>query len=273
MTSALITGCSKGIGFATALALGRAGFTVHATMRNPKGSPELAQAAEKERLAIRVFQMDVDSDDSVRNTIQSIQGAHGPVDILINNAGIETSGSIEEIPIANVRAVMETNYFGALRCIQAVMPEMRKRKSGCIVNISSVAGRLSSSPFAAYAASQWALEALSEGLAQEGKVFNIRVAIVEPGIIDTGMARNLAKPPAPSPYPQAERMSAMFAASLQERPTAPPVVAEKILEIIQSGTWKLRHTAGPDADGYLQARASMTDEQWIARSAGVDTDQ
>jgi NAD(P)-dependent dehydrogenase (short-subunit alcohol dehydrogenase family) len=273
MTSALITGCSKGIGFATALALGRAGFTVHATMRNPKGSPELAQAAEKERLAIRVFQMDVDSDDSVRNTIQSIQGAHGPVDILINNAGIETSGSIEEIPIANVRAVMETNYFGALRCIQAVMPEMRKRKSGCIVNISSVAGRLSSSPFAAYAASKWALEALSEGLAQEAKVFNIRVAIVEPGIIDTGMARNLAKPPAPSPYPQAERMSAMFAASLQERPTAPPVVAEKILEIIQSGTWKLRHTAGPDADGYLQARASMTDEQWIARSAGVDTDQ
>jgi hypothetical protein len=83
------------------------------------------------------------------------------------------------------------------------------------------------------------------------------------------MARNLAKPPAPSPYPQAQRMAAMFTASLQT-PTAPPVVAEKILDIIQSGTWKLRHPAGPDAEGYLQMRASMTDEQWRDRGAGVD---
>jgi NAD(P)-dependent dehydrogenase (short-subunit alcohol dehydrogenase family) len=269
MASALITGTSKGIGFATALVLGRAGYTVYATMRNPKRSPEMAQTAEKECLPIRIFEMDVDSDASVQDTIQSIQRADGPIDILINNAGIETRGSIEELPIADVRAVMETNYFGPLRCIQAVMPEMRKRRSGCIINVSSVGGRLTSSPLTAYSASKWALEALSEGLAQEARTFNIRVAIVEPGIIDTGMARNLAKPPAPSPYPQAGRMAALFSTALQT-PTAPPVVARKILEIIESGTWKLRHPAGPDAENYLRMRASMTDEEWIDRGAAAD---
>lgn len=206
--------------------------------------------------------MDVDSDASVRETIASIQSTYGPIDVLVNNAGIERRGSVEELPISDFRALMETNYFGAIRCIQAVMPEMRKRRSGCIINVSSVGGRISSPPLTAYSASKWALEAMSEGLAQEAKIFNIRVAIVEPGIINTEMARRLATEPAASPYPQARRMAALFATSL-EKPTPPAVVGQKILEIIESGTWKLRHPAGPDAEGYIQRRASMTDEEWI----------
>lgn len=269
MKTALITGTSKGIGLETALVLGRAGYTVYATMRDPGRSSQLEEAVKRERLPIQISAMDVDSDASVKETIESIQSAQGPLDILVNNAGIEGRGSVEEMPISEARAIMETNYFGALRCIQAVMPEMRKRRSGFIINISSVGGRLSSPPLTAYSASKFALEALSEGLAQEAKMFNVHVAIVEPAITDTAMAQRVAAEPNPSVYPHARRMAALFATSLQ-KPTPPVVVAKKILEIIESGTWKLRHPVGPDAEGYLQWRASMTDEQWVDRGAADD---
>ena len=126
----------------------------------------------------------------------------GPIDVLVNNAGIDRSGSVEELPLADFRAVMETNYFGVIRCIQAVLPAMRQRRSGCIINVSSVAGHISSAPLAPYSASKFALEALSESLAQEVKPFNVRVAIVKPGIIDTPMARHIGVALGASPYPQ-----------------------------------------------------------------------
>jgi NAD(P)-dependent dehydrogenase (short-subunit alcohol dehydrogenase family) len=267
MKSVLITGASKGIGFATALVLGRAGYTVFATMRNPERAPGLAEIAQREGLPIRVYAMDVDSDVSVKQTIAAIQEERGLIDVLVNNAGTERSGSIEELPISEVRAVMETNYFGPLRCIQSMMPVMRKRRSGCIINISSVAGRLSSPPLTAYCASKWALEALSEGLAQEAKTFNIRVAIVEPGIIDTGMSRRIAALVSDSPYPQAKRMAEMFSNSLQQAPVQPDVVAQKVREIIESNSWTLRHPAGPNAARSLEVRASMSDEDWVSRGA------
>jgi NAD(P)-dependent dehydrogenase (short-subunit alcohol dehydrogenase family) len=261
MASVLVTGTSRGIGLETALVLGRAGYTVYATMRNPDGAPSLSQAAEKDRLPIKVLAMDVDSDSSVRETIGDIQKRFGPIDTLVNNAGIERSGSIEELPFSEFRAMMETNYFGAIRCIQAVLPSMRSRRDGCIINVTSVAGRVSTPPLTGYAASKFALEALSEGLAQEGKLFNIRVAVVQPGIINTEMAQGISKRRVQSPYPQGRRMSALFTASLQ-KPTPPVVVAEKILEIIESKSTQLRYPIGPDAEGYLQWRASMTDQQW-----------
>src|SRR5438045_4188878 len=130
MASVLITGTSKGIGLEAALAFGRAGHKVHATMRKPSQAPELAETAAGEKLPITVSAMDVDSDESVRQAIDAIQQAHGPIDVLVNNAGIERSGSVEELPLAEFRAVMETNYFGVIR-----------------INVSSVAGRISSSPF------------------------------------------------------------------------------------------------------------------------------
>src|SRR5438445_782606 len=157
--------------------------------------------------------MDVDSDASVTEGIGRIVKEGGPVDVLVNNAGIERTGSVEETPLAEFRAVMETNYFGAIRCIQAVLPAMRGRRSGCIVNVASVAGRIANSPMAAYTASKFALEALSEALAQEAKPFNVRVAIVEPGIIDTAMARRVESAHTPSPYPQERRFAAMFSAA------------------------------------------------------------
>jgi NAD(P)-dependent dehydrogenase (short-subunit alcohol dehydrogenase family) len=269
MASALITGTSKGIGLEAALALGRAGHKVHATMRNPAQSPQLAETAAREKLPITVSTMDVDSDQSVSRGIAAIQKDHGPIDVLVNNAGVERSGSVEELLQADFRAVMETNYFGALRCIQAVAPHMRQRRSGCIINVSSVAGRISCAPLTPYTATKWALEALSEGLAGEMKTFNVRVLIVEPGIIDTAMARRITDEGTNSPYRQRARFASLFQASLQN-PVPPSLVGQKILEIVENGTWQLRHPVGPDAAPFLEWRRKMTDEEWVELSSSDD---
>lgn len=266
MAVVLITGTSSGIGLATALAFARAKHKVYATMRNPKGAPELSRRAASEGLPISIATMDVDSDESVKTAIDHVVKESGAIDVLVNNAGIERSGSVEELPLAEFKAVMETNYFGALRCIQGVLPAMRKRRDGCIINIASVAGRIASSPLAPYTASKFALEALSESLAQEMKSFNVRVIIVEPGIIDTPMARRIETTQGPSPYPQQHRFAGMFTASLQN-PAPPSVVAEKLVEIAESGTWKLRHPVGPDAEAFLGWRRAMSDEEWVAWGA------
>jgi NAD(P)-dependent dehydrogenase (short-subunit alcohol dehydrogenase family) len=262
MALTLITGTSSGIGLATALALGRAGHNVHATMRNPIGAPELAQIVDKEKLPITISTMDVDSDSSVTEGIASITREAGPIEVLVNNAGIERTGSVEEMPLGEFRAVMETNYFGAIRCIQAVLPAMRVRRSGCIINVTSIGGRMANAPFAAYTASKFALEALSEVLAQEMKSFNVRVAIVEPSILATPMVRRLAVPHTPSPYPQQRRFAALYDAALKD-PVSPSVVGEKILEIVESRTWQLRHPVGPGAAAFLAWRKNMSDEESV----------
>lgn len=266
MATVLITGTSTGIGMATALAFGRAGHRVVATMRNPTAAPGLAEAAAREKLSVTVLPMDVDADASVRDGIARAEREVGAIDVLVNNAGIERMGSVEELPLSEFRAVMETNYFGVIRCTQAVLPAMRERRSGCIINVASVAGHVASAPMAAYAASKFALEALSECLAQEVASFNIRVAIVEPGIIDTQMSRHIGVALAPSPYAQQRRMAALFATALQA-PVPPSVVAEKILEIAVGDTPQLRHPVGPDAEPFLGWRRSMSDEVWVALGA------
>lgn len=262
MAPILITGTSSGIGLATAVAFAKAGHRVYATMRHPTRALEFERRAASGSLPITVAAMDVDSDESVKAGIDSILNEGGGIDVLVNNAGIERSGSVEELPLAEFRAVMETNYFGALRCIKGVIPAMRARRDGCIINIASVAGRIACSPLAAYTASKFALEALTESLAQEMKPFNVRVAIVEPGIIDTPMARRIENPPNPSQYPQQRRFGAMFTASLKN-PASPSVVAEKVVDIVDSGTWRLRHPVGPDAEGFLGWREAMNDEEWV----------
>jgi NAD(P)-dependent dehydrogenase (short-subunit alcohol dehydrogenase family) len=269
MASVLITGTSKGIGLEAALAFGRADYKVYATMRKPSQFPELAEKAAAEKLPIAISAIDVDSDESVSDGIAAIHKEQGLIDVLVNNAGVERTGSVEELPLSEFRAVMETNYFGALRCIQALAPHMRKRRSGCIINVTSVAGRIASAPLAAYTASKWALESLSEALAGEMKTFDVRVAIVQPGIIDTAMARRIEDPASPSVYRQRERFAALFTASLKN-PVPPSLVARKIVEIADSGTWQLRHPVGPDAAPFLEWRNNMTDEAWVALNASDD---
>jgi NAD(P)-dependent dehydrogenase (short-subunit alcohol dehydrogenase family) len=141
MKTALVTGASRGIGLETALALARHGYRVAATMRTPARAPELRSTAALEKLPIEVFAMDVDEDASVRSGVAQVVERLGPIEVLVCNAGIERTGAVEELPLSEFRAVMETNYFGAIRAIQAVLPSMRERGSGCIINVTSISGR------------------------------------------------------------------------------------------------------------------------------------
>ena len=269
MDCVLITGTSKGIGLATALAFGRAGHQVYATMRDPAGCPELAELAAKEGLPIYVSAMNVDSDASVDEGIAVIAALGGPIDVLVNNAGIARSGAIEELPMADIKAVMETNYFGAVRCMKAVASSMRERRGGCVINVTSIAGQVSTSPLGVYAASKFALEAVSEAFAQEMKMFGVRVAIVQPGIIDTPMAHSLEDVEDNSPYPQRRRFAHLFASALQS-PTPPSLVAEKILEIAEGGSWQLRYPVGPNAAATMAGRRATPDEEYIALHGADD---
>lgn len=212
MASILITGAGAGIGRETALSLARAGHRVFATMRNPEKYPGVAGTAAAEGLPLTVHRLDVDSDESVRDTVAAILASGEAVDVLVNTAGIERAGAIEELPLADFRTCMETNYFGVVRCVQALLPHMRARRSGTIVNISSVSGRIAAAPLAPYVASKFALEAFNECLAQEVKPFGIRVAIVEPGIIDTRMAQSITITGGESDYPHRRRFAAPFLA-------------------------------------------------------------
>jgi NAD(P)-dependent dehydrogenase (short-subunit alcohol dehydrogenase family) len=268
MKSVLITGTSKGIGFETALSFARGGYKVFATMRNPDAAASLKKYIADESLAVIIYKMDVDSDESVKHCIETIIKEHGTIDVLINNAGIERHGSIEELPLADFKAIMETNYFGVIRCTQAVLPQMRKNKNGCIINVGSVSGKIACTPLSAYSASKFALEALTESLAQEVKPFNIRVSLMQPGIIDTKMAHDISVD-SHSEYPQVLRFGAMFEETLKQ-PTPPSLVADAMLEIANGEAWQLKHPVGPSAIPFLGWRASMTDEQWVDWNAQTD---
>ena len=265
----VVTGTSSGIGLATAVTLARAGHNVIATMRNLNGAGELEKIVSAEKLSVTITSLNVDDDVSVDSAINQVIAENGHIDVLINNAGIGGGGPVEETPLTEFREIMETNFFGALRCIKAVVPGMRERRQGCIVNVTSIAGRMALSPQAAYAASKFALEALSECLAQEMKAFNVRVAIIEPGVIATpifGKAKPLKEG---SPYPHAKRQRALFTASLT-KPTSPYLVGEQIRQIVDGNSWQLRYPVGPDAVPFLNWRASKTDEQMVEFGGATD---
>jgi NAD(P)-dependent dehydrogenase (short-subunit alcohol dehydrogenase family) len=269
MAIVLITGTSTGIGFATAVACARARHEVYATMRDPARAPQLQTLARQEGLPVSVLPLDVDNDASVRGAIEHLLAERGRIDVLVNNAGIAPMGAIEEHPLAEFRRAMETNYFGALRCIQAVLPTMRTQRRGRIINVTSVAGQIALAASAAYTASKFALEALSEVLAQEVKAFNIRVAIVEPGVIQTPILDKMRDVPAETQYPHEQRLQALFAASLKQ-PVSPAVVGEQIRHIIESESWQLRYPVGPDAAPFLEWRARLSDEAWVDYHATRD---
>ncbi len=186
MSVVLITGCSSGFGLQTALAFGRRGDTVVASMRDPAKATALLDQAEHEGLRLEVPVLDVTDDASVVMAVGDIEARHGGVDVLVNNAGVAYGGPIETIDVDRARTVIETNLWGAVRTIRAVLPCMRAKGAGVVVNVSSAAGRVPSGPYAGfYSMSKHALGALSEALAWEVAPFGIRVACIEPGFFST----------------------------------------------------------------------------------------
>ena len=267
MARAIVTGARRGIGREIALSLARAEHDVIATMRQTDGC-DLAEIAASEKLSITVAALDVDDDASVA-AFFAIATASEPIDVLINNAGILSINAMEDESIATLQAVMNTNFFGAVRCMRAVVPSMRERRQGLIINISSIAGRMAAFSHSAYAPSKFALEAASEVLAQELAPFGVRVALVEPGIIATDMSiSNLPQPRAESAYPAGRRMVAMNADAKQATP--PAVVAGTVLDIISGRITAFRTLCGEDAKAFAAMPSRMSDEAWIAMSDTLD---
>jgi NAD(P)-dependent dehydrogenase (short-subunit alcohol dehydrogenase family) len=276
MRVALVTGTSTGIGLTTALHFARHGFRVVATMRNLAKAGPLQDAARAERLPLVMRELDVTKQASIDRAMAETVASDGPVDVLINNAGVGGATPLELVPEDEHRAMFEANYWGPIRMIQAVLPSMRERKTGCIVNVTSVTGRLATPNQIPYSASKFALSAASEALAHEVAGFGIRVAIIEPGVIMTAIFENSA--PATrwdktSPYKQIMRRNGkMFAAGFRVA-AQPEIVAAAILEAVTTDRPRLRYPVGRDAEGIVAGRARMSDEEWVAMGADLSDEE
>jgi NAD(P)-dependent dehydrogenase (short-subunit alcohol dehydrogenase family) len=254
MRVVVVTGCSSGIGLETALAFAAAGDTVVATVRDPQRAATLRAEAEARALDILIEPLDVTRSASFAGFVDGVVGRHGRIDVLVNNAGMLPAGAFEDIDEAGLRLVMETNFFGAALLMKAVLPVMRRQRSGTIVNISSLSGLAARAGDAAYSASKFALEGLTEAVSQEVARWNVRVALVEPGSYATNMLAGLAaaQPAAgDSPYRpliDAQREAALSGADRQD---SPRTVADLIVRIAASRTDQLRWPADPLASGVL----------------------
>jgi NAD(P)-dependent dehydrogenase (short-subunit alcohol dehydrogenase family) len=266
MENAVVTGTSTGIGFATSLRLARHGYRVFAGMRDLSKAGLLQSAAAEANLPLTVVDLDVTSTASVTAAFESV-AAHGPVDVLVNNAGIAGATPLELTPEDEHHRMFETNYFGAIRCIQAVLPAMRERRRGAIVNVTSIAGLWATPNQIAYSASKWALECAGEALAHEVRRFGIRVVNVEPGVVMTSIFANSAgatRYDKTSPYqPIMRRNGKLFAAGFRD-PAQPDDVAETILTAITSPEYRLRWPVGNDARAFRRGRSRVSDEDWVA---------
>ncbi|MGC2575935.1 MAG: SDR family oxidoreductase [Candidatus Nitrosopolaris sp.] len=173
--------------------LARAGFYTYATMRNLDKSSKITDIAQEDNLPLDVLRLDVTDDKSVKDAINIIAGKQRRIDVVVNNAGYGSTGAVEDFSIDEMKAQFETNFFGVIRVIQSVLPLMREQRSGIIVNISSICGRIAFPFSTSYASTKFALEALSEALQYEVDQFGIKVILVEPGIIKTNFPSNILK--------------------------------------------------------------------------------
>ena len=267
MAVVVITGCSSGFGLATALAFARRRDHVWATMRNLDDSGDLSAAAEAEHLAIEMLALDVTDDASVKTAVGDVLEAEGGIDVLVNNAGVAHMGAVEALGVEDARHVFETNVFGQVRMIQAVLPGMRERCEGVIVNVSSMAGRLPGVPANwAYAASKHAVGSLSDSLAEEVRPFGIRVVCIEPGFYATAVSRKGRPLPAASPYRDLERHVARWLHANVVAGGDPAEVAEAIVAAANDASSPVHVPVGASAFAAIQAASSMTEEQWLVVS-------
>lgn len=267
---AIVTGSSSGIGHETVLILARNGYLTYATMRNLDKSSNLKKISAKENLEskIKFVQLDVTRDDSVKNAIQTIAKESGSIDVLVNNAGYGLTGAFEDLTIDEIKTQYETNVFGLIRVTQAVLPIMRKQKSGIIVNISSGAGRFGYPSGSAYVSTKFAVEGLTESMSYEVEPFGIRTALVEPGVIRTNFfgAMTIAKKSLDPNSPYSSMLKGMESSigQMMENGSTPDYVAKIVYEAISSGNPKLRYLAGKDVEQWMEGKKKMSDEEFHA---------
>ena len=268
---AIITGSSTGIGFETSLMLARNGFHTYATMRKLEvGSKQITDISKNENLPLQVIQLDVDNDKSVIDAINRIVMEKDRIDVVVNNAGYALIGAFEENSMEEIKSQFETNFFGTVRIMQAVIPIMRKQRSGRIVNITSMGGRVAIPVDSIYHGTKFALEGLSESIQYELEPFGIKVILIEPGAIGSNFWKNLkmaAKASSldnnnNSPYRQlVDNILGTFK-QIEQNTIHPSEVAKVILQAVLSDNPDFRHAVGKDAAMMLEARRNMSDREF-----------
>ncbi|MFP9458831.1 oxidoreductase [Pectobacterium brasiliense] len=265
----LVTGASSGIGQATALRLKALGYTVYAAARRVDRMKNLADAG------IHTLAMDVTDDTSMQAGINDILKKSGRIDVLINNAGYGSYGALEEVSPDEAREQFNVNIFGAVRLIQLVLPHMRAQRSGTIVNISSMGGKMYTPLGGWYHGTKFALEAISDCLRLEVKPFGIDVVIIEPGGIKTEWgciaANKLRDVSGTGPYaPQAGAMSeSMIGEANSKRLSPPEVIADTIARAVSARRPKTRYAVGFSAKPMIFLRGLLSDRafDWLIGSA------
>lgn len=274
MTVALVTGANSGIGRGVAVDLAGRGWEVYGSMRDLAKGDKLSAMADAAGVTVNPVVLDVTDAASVDRAVAEVIERAGGIDVLVNNAGVGGNAVTEECPIELYASVMDVNLHGTVRCIQAVLPHMRQRGSGCIVNISSVAGRIAAIGQSPYVTSKWAVEGLSEGLAQEVAPFGIRVAIVEPGVVKSAIfAKHTDAPASTGAYDAAYRRMFRFYAAGLAQPGDPSDVAEVIYEAATTDQPRLRYSCGWGGPELSGRRSEVADEDWVALGALADDDE
>lgn len=265
----LITGGTDGLGRAAAILFASEGYRVFAAGRNAEKRAALEQLAEEKSLPLETVELDVTSDESANRAVAEVERRAGPVSVLVNNAGIAIAAVMEEISVDDLRKQFETNVFAAVRMSQRVLPGMRKRHSGRIINMSSVAGRVSNPLFGPYSGSKHALEAISDALRMEVAPFGIRVVLIEPGFIPTNINRAAAElssrymnSAAASPYARAYLSVLKL---VQERvassKTTPEDCARVILRAVRASNPRARYAVTREAQITIGMRWLLSDRR------------
>jgi NAD(P)-dependent dehydrogenase (short-subunit alcohol dehydrogenase family) len=266
MQSVLITGANSGIGRASAIRFATAGYRVVAAMRDLGKAEKLLALASEAGTAVEPIELDVADADSVRRGFERA----GAIDVLVNNAGIAWNATVEDVDVEAAKLVFETNFWGTIRCTQQVLPGMRERGAGTIINISSIAGRIAALAQPIYAASKWALECLSENLAQEVAPFGIRVVVIEPGVTRTAILPKNLDYPQPTAYEPAYRRMLQFYAKGIDANFPADGVAETILGALTDPEPRLRYTCAWGGAELASGRERMSDEDWVALGGEAD---
>ena len=280
---AVVTGSSSGIGFETSLLLARKGFYTYATMRNLNKSQKINDVVEKENLPLKILQLDVTDDKSVKDAIRQITDESSRIDVLVNNAGYGVMGAVEDLSIDEFKSQFETNFFGVIRVTKEVIPIMRNQGNGNIINVSSIGGKIGLPLNSAYISSKFAIEGFSESMRYELEQFGIDVILIEPGVVKTNFFENAdvvvnnndnntsTTNNITSPYSQlTQKLFEGFEPMLNSSSSSVSSdVAEVIYQAIESNNRDVQYPVGKDAVSIIKTRQNLSDkelENWIKES-------